>query len=78
MGYHGLVGRGKGSPSLPHPRLHERAFVLLPLRDVAPRWRHPVDGRTVAAMIAALPAVASRMRYGVFIVGAGVVTVATF
>ncbi len=56
VGYHGLVGRGKGSPSLPHPRLHERAFVLLPLRDVAPRWRHPVDGRTVAAMIAALPA----------------------
>ncbi|MCB2101133.1 MAG: 2-amino-4-hydroxy-6-hydroxymethyldihydropteridine diphosphokinase [Rhodobacterales bacterium] len=40
---------------LPHPRLHERAFVLLPLADVAPRWRHPVLGRTVAEMIAALP-----------------------
>jgi 2-amino-4-hydroxy-6-hydroxymethyldihydropteridine diphosphokinase len=40
---------------LPHPRLHERAFVLLPLRDIAPNWRHPVLGRTAAEMIAALP-----------------------
>lgn len=43
-------------PLLPHPRLHERAFVLLPLADVAPEWRHPADGRTVSAMIRALPA----------------------
>ncbi|QYX58269.1 2-amino-4-hydroxy-6-hydroxymethyldihydropteridine diphosphokinase [Roseovarius sp. SCSIO 43702] len=41
---------------LPHPRLEERAFVLVPLRDVAPRWRHPVTGRSVEEMIAALPA----------------------
>ncbi|MCG8559026.1 MAG: 2-amino-4-hydroxy-6-hydroxymethyldihydropteridine diphosphokinase [Hyphomicrobiales bacterium] len=27
---------------LPHPQLHVRPFVLLPLLDVAPRWRHPV------------------------------------
>jgi 2-amino-4-hydroxy-6-hydroxymethyldihydropteridine diphosphokinase len=39
---------------LPHPRLHERAFVLLPLRDVAPRWRHPVFGQSVADMLAAI------------------------
>ncbi len=43
------------APVLPHPRLHERAFVLLPLADVAPGWRHPVTGQDVAAMIAALP-----------------------
>lgn len=42
-------------PVLPHPRLHLRAFVLLPLAEVAPGWRHPLDGRTVEAMIAALP-----------------------
>jgi 2-amino-4-hydroxy-6-hydroxymethyldihydropteridine diphosphokinase len=40
---------------LPHPRLHERAFVLLPLRDVAPGWRHPRLGLSVEALIAALP-----------------------
>jgi len=40
---------------IPHPRAHERAFVLLPLRDIAPEWRHPRDGRSVDDMIAALP-----------------------
>lgn len=40
---------------LPHPRLQDRAFVLVPLYDVAPRWRHPVLGLTVGAMLRALP-----------------------
>ncbi|SDZ55597.1 2-amino-4-hydroxy-6-hydroxymethyldihydropteridinediphosphokinase [Jannaschia faecimaris] len=41
---------------LPHPRLADRAFVLIPLLDVAPDWRHPVTGRTVRAMADALSA----------------------
>jgi 2-amino-4-hydroxy-6-hydroxymethyldihydropteridine diphosphokinase len=42
-------------PALPHPRLHQRAFVLLPLAEVAPGWRHPITGDTVEHLIAALP-----------------------
>ncbi|MEX0339586.1 MAG: 2-amino-4-hydroxy-6-hydroxymethyldihydropteridine diphosphokinase [Arenibacterium sp.] len=40
---------------LPHPRLQDRAFVLVPLCDIAPDWQHPVLGKTARAMLAALP-----------------------
>lgn len=36
---------------LPHPRIQDRAFVLVPLMDVAHGWRHPVLGQTVAEML---------------------------
>ncbi len=36
---------------LPHPRLHERPFVLVPLEEVAPGWRHPVFGRTAQELL---------------------------
>ncbi len=39
---------------LPHPRLQDRAFVLAPLLDVAPNWRHPVLGQTVTELHASL------------------------
>jgi 2-amino-4-hydroxy-6-hydroxymethyldihydropteridine diphosphokinase len=47
--------RASPDPVLPHPRAHERAFVLVPLADVAPGWMHPVLGRSVEALIAGLP-----------------------
>jgi 2-amino-4-hydroxy-6-hydroxymethyldihydropteridine diphosphokinase len=42
-------------PIVPHPRTHERRFVLMPLADVAPGWVHPVLRQTVEALIALLP-----------------------
>ncbi|TMV71653.1 2-amino-4-hydroxy-6-hydroxymethyldihydropteridine diphosphokinase, partial [Thioclava sp. BHET1] len=41
---------------LPHPRLQDRAFVLVPVADVAPEWRHPLLGITVRDMLDRLPA----------------------
>ncbi|MGB3148163.1 MAG: 2-amino-4-hydroxy-6-hydroxymethyldihydropteridine diphosphokinase [Paracoccaceae bacterium] len=35
---------------LPHPRLQDRAFVLIPMAEIAPLWRHPLTGKTVAEM----------------------------
>jgi len=40
---------------LPHPRMHQRAFVLIPLADIAPGWKHPVLAKTVKEMLADLP-----------------------
>jgi 2-amino-4-hydroxy-6-hydroxymethyldihydropteridine diphosphokinase len=55
LDFDGLVRDSNVAPVLPHPRLEQRAFVLAPLADIAPEWRHPVSGRSAADLLAALP-----------------------
>ena len=60
LAYGDEVGEWDGSAdlpalTLPHPRLADRAFVLIPLADVAPDWRHPVSRRSVSELLSALP-----------------------
>jgi 2-amino-4-hydroxy-6-hydroxymethyldihydropteridine diphosphokinase len=40
---------------LPHPRLHQRRFVLAPIAEIAPNWRHPIFGLTAAQLLSRLP-----------------------
>ncbi len=54
LAYGEVISDGAEGPVLPHPRLHERAFVLLPMREIAPDWRHPALGRSVGELIEAL------------------------
>lgn len=54
LAYGRLVSEGP-TPILPHPRMDQRAFVLLPLAEIAPRWRHPRSGLDLETLMAALP-----------------------
>ena len=55
LAYNDLVSEEGAWPVLPHPRLAERAFVVRPLEEIAPEWRHPVTGLDPSEMALALP-----------------------
>ena len=46
----------EGRLQVPHPRLHERGFVLSPLHDIAPGLVHPLLGKSISQILAELPA----------------------
>ena len=56
------VVREEGGLCLPHPRLHRRSFVLVPLCELDVHWRHPALGRTASELLAALPEETGRVR----------------
>jgi 2-amino-4-hydroxy-6-hydroxymethyldihydropteridine diphosphokinase len=55
LDYDGHVSRPGDVPILPHPRMAERAFVVLPLLELAPDWRHPVCGTSIGELADRLP-----------------------
>jgi 2-amino-4-hydroxy-6-hydroxymethyldihydropteridine diphosphokinase len=55
LDYDGLIV-DTATLTLPHPRLHQRRFVLEPLCEIAPGWRHPLLGLSAAELLARLPA----------------------
>lgn len=51
-----IIGEEAEGPDIPHPRMHQRAFVMLPLQDLAPHWVHPVLKASVSALVKTMPA----------------------
>ncbi len=53
--FYGDLVASNADLALPHPLMTERAFVLRPLADIVPEWRHPITHETAAQMLEKLP-----------------------
>ena len=60
--FRGIVASGRPPPILPHPRAHERAFVLVPLAEILPDWQHPLSGCSVTRLISRIPKIRKNLR----------------
>jgi 2-amino-4-hydroxy-6-hydroxymethyldihydropteridine diphosphokinase len=54
FGWPPIRRRERGRLILPHPEMHKRAFMLVPLLEIAPHWRHPVLGVSGRVLLARL------------------------
>lgn len=55
LDYDGMILNERGGLILPHPRMAHRDFVLKPLAQIAPKWRHPKSGESIQDLLSALP-----------------------
>ncbi|WP_085909701.1 2-amino-4-hydroxy-6-hydroxymethyldihydropteridine diphosphokinase [Kiloniella majae] len=55
IAYNDFVSSSEDHLIIPHPRMHERAFVLLPLLDIDEDWRHPVTDKTAKELSLTIP-----------------------
>ena len=55
ISYNDIVANSEQLLILPHPRLSERAFVLLPLKEIAPNWIHPISGLSISRLADEVP-----------------------
>ncbi|WP_419904121.1 2-amino-4-hydroxy-6-hydroxymethyldihydropteridine diphosphokinase [Kiloniella sp.] len=63
IAYHDVISHPNDDLVLPHPRMHERAFVLLPLMDINEEWKHPVLGKTAKELAETIPTEQETMEF---------------